>query len=369
MRIVPINSVTSGSVLANNIFSENGDILLKKGVILTKNLIDRIVDNGVYTVYIDDGYTDHEIVDIIQPEVRLKAMKAIKETFTQIENYNKQLESQVDSFSKKIQMKSMGKYVSKLKGIAEFIVDDISNSRQLMINLVDIKNLNNYLYEHSLSVAILSTVVGLEMRLNKHQLYNLFLGAMVHDIGKLFINKNLISQSDPYNVEEQKAVDKHTEMGYEYLKENYNFEAPARLISLQHHECFDGTGYPKGMQGDSIHIFSRIVAVCNTYDMMVSDTPQQAAIPVNEALEYIMGNAGSCFDFNVVEIFSRKVNPYPIGTLVELSNGEIHLVIGDNPNFPLRPIVQKVNTELRTLENKAIDLMKVTDIVISKIHY
>jgi HD-GYP domain-containing protein (c-di-GMP phosphodiesterase class II) len=369
MRIIPINSVKKGTVLANNIFSENGDILLKKGVILTEHLIERVIENGIITVYIDDGYTDHEVLDVIQPEIRIKAMKAIKETFKQIENYNQQLENQVDGFNKKIQMKSMEKYVGKLKSITQFIVDDISNSHQLMINLVDIKNLNNYLYEHALSVAILSTVVGIELRLTKHQLYNLFLGAMVHDIGKLFIDKSLISQKEPYSLQQQEAYDQHTKIGYEYLKENYNFEAPARIISLQHHECFDGTGYPKGMEGDSIHLFSRIVAVCNTYDEMVSDTPQAVGIPVNEAIEFLMGNAGACFDFKVVEVFTRKVNPYPIGTLVELSNNEVYLVTANHANFPMRPTVQKVNTRTKSLLNEIIDLMEVKDLVIQKIVY
>jgi len=369
MRIVPINSVLDGAILANNIFSENGDILLKKGVVLTRHLIDRIVDNGVYTVYVNDGYSDTEIHDIIEPEVRQKATQAIKKSFKQISHFNVQMNGQVDSFKKKLEMKSMDKYLGRLKSISEYIVDDIANSRQLMINLVDIKNVNNYLYEHSLSVAILATVIGIELKLNKHQLYNLFLGSVLHDVGKLFISKDILNQTDPYSIDQQNEFDSHTRKGYDYLKENYNFEIPARLISLQHHECVDGTGFPLGMEGDSIHIFSRIVAVCNTYDNMISDTPQQAAIPVNEALEFIMGNAGACFDFKIVDIFTRKINPYPVGTLVELSNGQFGVVIQDHANYPLRPIVQRIQLESKKVLDEYFDLMIIKDIVIKNIHY
>lgn len=364
MRPVPIHTVKSGIILGQNIFSENGDVLLKKGVILTDNLLQRILENNIFTIYVDDGFIDETIEDIVKPEVRQKALQSIKETFRHIESFSRDAESDTLGLKQRLSAKSMEKYMGKLRNVAESIVEDIGNSHQLMVNLVDIKNLNNHLYEHALQVAILATVVGVEMKLDKHQLYNLFLGAIVHDIGKLFIPKSLITKKPPYTKEELEYLKRHTTLGYDYLKEHFHFEAPARIVSLQHHECHDGTGYPKGTSGDNLHLFSKIVAVCNIYDNLVSDTPASPAITPHEALEFLMGNAGRCFDFKVIEVFTRKVNPYPPGTLVTLSSGAVACVIRETFNFPLRPTVQLIDLVQKKLDRQVIDLMEIKDLTI-----
>ncbi len=364
MRIVPINSVSSGVQLGQNIHSVNGDILLKRGVVLTDQLLTRIRNNDIYTIYIDEGYTDEMIEDIIRPEVRQKAIQAIKETFKQVDSFSRDNLDDSPDLKKRLQAKGMEKYMLKLKNICDCIVDDISHTQHLMVNLVDIKNLSNHQYEHALSVAILSTVIGIEMKIDRHQLYNLFLGAILHDIGKLFISKELLTQKTPFTLEQLNQIRQHTQLGYHYLKENYHFEAPTRIVALQHHECWNGTGYPKGTSGENLHLFSRIVAVCNTYDNLVSDKPLSPAVSAHEAIEFIMGNAGQCFDFKIVEVFTRKINPYPVGTVVHLSNGLYAVVMKETPNFPLRPLVQVVDPILKKLLTAQYDLMIIKDLTI-----
>jgi HD-GYP domain-containing protein (c-di-GMP phosphodiesterase class II) len=369
MRIVPVNSVSSGIVLGQNIYSDNGDILLKKGVVLTDNLLTRILENNIFTIYINDGYTDQEIEDVIRPEVREKALKAIRNTFKHIADFSQQEPGEMRlDLKRQLQQKSMSKYMKRLQAICEYIVDDISQSQQLMINLVDIKNLNAHLYQHSLSVAILSVVIGIELKLDKHSLYNLFLGAVLHDIGKLFIPKDIVNPNIPLQPTQHNALVKHPMLGYEYLKENYHFEAPMRVIALQHHEHFDGSGYPRGTSHDNLHLFSRIVAVCNAYDNLVSDTLFSPAVSPHEAIEYLMGNAGSLFDFQVIDVFCHKVNPYPVGTIVMLSTMVYAVVIKCTPNYPLRPIVQLVDFTTKKLVGTPIDLMVIKDITIIDVY-
>lgn len=364
MRPVTINSVKEGAILGQNIYSENGDILLKKGVILTDHLLLRIVENNIFTIYVDDGFIDVTIEDIVKPEVRQKALKSIKETFRHIESFGREAENDALGLKQRLKAKGMEKYMSKLKNITESIVEDIANSHQLMVNLVDIKNLNNHLYEHALQVAILATLVGIELKLDKHSLYNLFLGAVLHDIGKLFIPKDLLEKKPPYTQSELATLKSHTSRGYDYMKDHFHFEAPARIVSLQHHECCNGTGYPFGKNGDNLHLFSRIVAVCNTYDNLVSDSPSATAVTAHEALEFLMGNAGTCFDFKIVEVFTRKVNPYPPGTLVQLSTGDMACVIKETFNYPLRPVVQGIDLDKKQLNRQILDLMQVKDVTI-----
>lgn len=369
MRIVPTNCVSGEAYLAKHIYNETGNILLKKGTKLTDTLLKRIEENLIYTIYIDDEYSIGEIQELVRPELKVKAIQALKETFTFIEKsfaHDKKIDL---GLKKQLNLKSMEKYITGLKAVSEMIIEEISSNHQLMINLVDIKNLNNHTYEHSLNVAVLSLVVGIEMKFSSKELSQLFLGALLHDVGKTLLPKDLVNKSDPYTDEEEHIMKAHPFLGYEYLKDNFSFTNGCKLSVLQHHERFDGTGYPKGIPGSVIHRYAKIVAVADTYDNMTSDTPQKRAFPPNEALEYIMGAGDSHFDHEISTIFSRKIVPYPEGTLVRLSNESYAIVTGVNINYPMRPIVKILEKNVPREQLKTIDLMKDTNLTILNIQY
>lgn len=370
MRIVPLNCVPPEATLAKTIYNANGNILLRRGTTLTPSLLDKIKASDINTVYVDDGYCDEEIHDIIQPEVRAKAVKTIKETFRAMEEDIKKTLDISRDFNRRLQKRAMSKYMEKLKGITEAILEDIMNSHHLMVNIIDIKHLGEYMYEHALNVAILSLVIGMELRMSKHELFTLFTGAVLHDIGKVFMDPDVLDMGDSMTEAGAEVYKTHPEEGYNYLKENKGFAATAKIIIIQHHEHVDGTGFPHGTHDGAIHRNARIVAICNTYDKMTSDAKNSPAVPANEAIEYIMGNAGTKFDFDLVNIFVKKVNPYPVGTLVDLSNNKTAVVIDTNVDLPLRPVVQVlevVNKEV--IKRECYDLLDKTDITIKRIRY
>lgn len=370
MRIIPINCVTQETTLAKTIFNDKGNILLRQGTILTKSLLQKIKQSGVNTIYIDDGYSDIEIEDVIKPELRQAAVKSIKDTFKAIEHdLNKRMEGD-QHLQKRLKAKVMSKYVESLKGISDAIIDDILKSRGLLVNIIDIKHVGDYAYEHALNVAILSLITGIEMRLKRHDLLTLFIGAILHDVGKVFIDKEVLEAGEDRTEIQQLLYQTHVDQGYNYLKENKGFSATSKIIIIQHHEHYDGTGYPHGTHGEAIHRNARIVSICNTYDKLTSDAPNSPAVPANEAIEYIMGNAGREFDFDIANVFVRKINPYPIGTLVELSDTRKAVVKDTNLDFPLRPIVQVLELVYGIVKKKEfIDLMVVSDITIVKIRF
>lgn len=370
MRIIPVNCITHETTLAKTIYNASGNILLKKGSKLTSSLLQKVKNSGIHTLYIDDGYSEVEIEDVIKPELRYAAVKTIKDTFKSIEqDLNNTLHAD-QKLKKRLKAKVMSKYVSKLRHVADAIIEDIMKSHNLLINVIDIKHLGEYAYEHALSVAILSLITGIELRMNKHDLFTLFTGAILHDLGKVFVPEDILSAGDNMTEEEYEEYKSHPQKGYDYLRENKGFAATAKIVILQHHENFDGSGFPNGTYGKNIHRNARIVSICDTYDKMVSDSKGSPAIPANEALEYIMGSAGSQFDFDIANVFVRKINPYPIGTLVDLSSGHTAVVIGTNSDYPLRPIVQILKITQGNVEKKeVIDLLIQTDVTIKQIRY
>ncbi len=369
MRLVPIGCVVEGSTIAKDIMNSQGTVLLKKGVVLNDALITRVEENNILSVYVDDAYSEQEINDIIKPEVRQKTVLAIKETFENIERFNLRAKSTEMDLNKRLMVKGMEKYMDNLKQMSKYIVDEMTSNRHILINLVDIKNIDTYTYQHSLNTAILALILGIELKLRKEDLFPLFFGALMHDIGKAFLPSTIVNKRGNYSSEEMEKIKEHPQLGYDYLKEHYGINSASKVVAVQHHEKVDGSGYPRGMSGEHIHRFARIVAIADCYDAMTSDTPNSVALPPNEAIEYIMGAAGSHFDFDMASIFVRKVIPYPEGTLVNLSNGNVAVVDLVNPNYPMRPRVKILKKGVHLDNLKVIDLIKETSITILSIQY
>lgn len=369
MRLIPIHCVKEGTLLAKTIYNSTGNILLREGVELNRALLERIEENGILTLYINDSYSDDIIEDIIKPELREKAVKAIRDTFEHIIHNNIVTETETSDFKQKLIIKGMQKYLKNLKSLSTSIIEEIQSKKNLMINLVDIKNIDNYTYDHSLNVAILSLILGIELKLSKSHLHALFIGALLHDIGKSFIPPAILNKETELTPDEFEFFKTHTIKGYEYIKDNYGLDANSKVIVLQHHEFYDGSGYPKGTSNEHINKLARIVCITNFYDELTSDSPKHRAVPPNEAIEYIMGAAGRYFDFEMADTFVKKIVPYPVGTLVQLSNELIGVVKEIHPNYPLRPKLRYVERGTGKICDEIIDLMIEKNITITGVQY
>ncbi|PLX33690.1 MAG: HD family phosphohydrolase, partial [Clostridiales bacterium] len=266
MRLVPISCIKENTLLAKTIYDIDGRTLLKRGVPLNQKLILKIRKYGIKSLYIDDDYSHIEIKEIIKPEIKRRALKAIKSTFDT-------LKKQREHFDK-----NGTDNVSLLAKIAKDIVNDLLSQNQIFVNMVDIKTMDNYTYEHSLSVAILSLILGVEVGLGRDELCDLCIGAMLHDVGKIFVPLEILNKPSTLTQHEYEIIRNHTVCGYDYLYNDNAVKSSSRLIALQHHEACDGTGYPNGLFPPQIHKFSKIVAIADIYDAMTSDRPYRPGI-------------------------------------------------------------------------------------------
>ncbi|MBU5592193.1 HD-GYP domain-containing protein [Clostridium sp. MSJ-4] len=365
MRLVPIECVKEGAYLAKTIFDDEGRPLLREGVKLSKNMINRIKSIHIYSVYIIDEYSQAEIDDIIKPELRQKAIGTIKGTFSSIDKFSKAYPSK----SNNSLIKEREKYFDSIYSVAEELLEEILSNSSIMVNLVDIKSLDSYTYQHCVNVAVLSLILGIQLQLNKYDLLDLCVGALVHDIGKSFVPAEVLFKPGPLNDQELLIMQEHVTKGYDYLRGVLAISSKSRIIALQHHEKYDGSGYPEQRKGTEINYLARIVAIADVYDALTSDRPYRRALSPNESMEYIMANASTHFDYDMVKAFARVIVPYPKGTLVKMSNGEI-AVVGDTiPNFPLRPNITVVKSSDPSREGTEISLVKNLSLVIENVEY
>lgn len=366
MRIIPIECIRNGSFLGKTIYDNSGRVLLKAGSELTDSLLDRIKHLQILSLYVLDEYSEGEVEDIIKPELRQKTISIVKDTFANISRFNSIKNSEITN--RKIAKKDL-KYFDSINLVAEELLENILNNKNILVNLVDIKSMDNYTYQHCVNVAILSLIIGIGLKLRKRDLIDLCVGALVHDVGKVFISKDIINKTGPLTSKEYDFMKEHPKKGYDYLGNHIDIHAACKLIAYQHHERFDGGGYPFGLKGDKINYLSRIVSIADVYDALTSDRSYRRAMCASDALEYIMANAGSMFDYEMVSIFTKLIVPFPFGTVVKLSNGDVGIVQETPINYPLRPIIRIVKSSDQESEGNCVNLMTELSLVISGIEH
>lgn len=369
MRLVPLECVRENSLLGKNIYDSDGRILLRAGATLTDSRLKKIKELKIFSVYIIDEYSSAEIEDIIKPELRQKSISVIKETFDDIEriasahNFDKRT---IKDYTAREQ-----EYFDSISSIAEELLENILSNKNLLVSLVDIKSMDNYTYAHCVNVAIISIVLGISLNLSKQQLTYLCFGALVHDIGKAFIPNDILQKPGKLTPEEFDVIKNHPRYGYDFLNKIFNssISSHIKMIVLQHHERFDGKGYPESTPGPNISYLARIVTIADVYDALTSDRPYKRAMCPSDALEYLMSNAGTLFDYEMLNVFCKVIIPFPQGTIVSLSNGDIGIVEKTFPNFPLRPLVKILKSDVSDNIGSELSLIDNLSIVISNVRY
>lgn len=311
MRLVSVKSLEPGQELARPVHTSSGMVVLNAGITLTEGYINKIRQIGVNKVYIvDERFGDIEINQPLDLTIRINVTKVLTENYMKVHT-----------------SKSMDEYA--IKDAAAKIVDYTREYRGKGISILSTDAVNDYVIEHSINVAILTAFLGNQMSYNFGQLCDLVTGALIHDIGR----KN--------NAEEKPE---HVNIGFEAVRACRGFSLHSTKVCYEHHENYNGSGYPRKIKGNDISEFSRIVRVADYYDNILHgyDNNNTPLMP-HQAFEGILAEAGQILDPDIVEKFRDTVVFYPNGSTVLLSNGLNGVVIQQNMGSPQRPIVRVFN--------------------------
>ncbi len=322
IRRVDLDYVKAGSKLARNIINPNGTMLLSQGTILTDKFIERLKNLNYTSVYIDDGYIDDVVVDeIISEKTRSQALHCIQAAARDIAHH------------RVIKVPSVKKVVSE-------IIEDLIRNQEMMLSLSDISSYDDYTFNHSINVTVVSVMIGMCLFYSQEKLRDLGLGVLLHDIGKTQIPSEILTKPAKLTKEEYEIIKKHTWHGFEILRANPEIKITSAHVALQHHERYDGSGYPRRLKGRRILEFARIASIADVYDALSNDRCYRRKLPAHEVYEHLLTQTGIHFDSNILDRFIQKIALYPQGTKVRLNDGKTGYVIKQNSMSPERPLVR-----------------------------
>lgn len=228
-------------------------------------------------------------------------------------------------------------------------MEQIVHGGKVSLDLVDLRSFDDYTYRHSVNVAVLSTIIGMGVHLKESELTELCAAALMHDLGKICIDEEILNKPARLTKDEYQIMKMHARYSYELIKERLDISAKTKSGVLFHHENEDGSGYPEGLEGEDIHLFARIIHVADVYDALTSKRPYKEPYSSADAIEYLMGGSSILFDRNIVDIFLHYVPAYPKGMNIMLSDGREGIIIENNRENILRP-------KIRLMTGEEIDL-------------
>lgn len=253
---------------------------------------------------------------------------------------------------------SLHESVNVAKDAVADVVESIARNPEAMQLVNNIRKLDEHSYQHAIDVSLLMVALGREMCLFKDDLIEVGLGGMLHDVGEVKpkgVSKiNTIKNITKFRV----YKDDHVQNGINIAMKS-NQSKIVREIIANHHEHFDGTGYPMGRKGGQIGLYGNMICIVDTYVSLINGRNCEVALPPNKALDFMYKQKGRLFHPQMLDQFIQVIGIYPVGTMVRLNTGDVGFVIKQNKTWRMKPVVMVVmNKHREKLETPVhIDLM------------
>ncbi|WP_024300016.1 HD-GYP domain-containing protein [Methylomicrobium lacus] len=264
----------------------------------------------------------------------------------------------IKSFMDEVQLGNSINVQIAEKFVAE-CVNSILQSPDALLWMTQLKNQDLYTSQHSMNVCILAIALGRHLNLSVHELNHLGLCGMMHDMGKMRVPLAILNKPGKLTPAERNIMQSHAELGWKLLMSSSDMYAGAIDVAYSHHERLDGAGYPRKLNSEQITPYTRMVAIVDMYDAMTSDRIYQKGRNHLDAINTMLKAGDSHLDSALTYKFIQCLGIYPPGSVVEMNNGEVAIVIEVNPKLKIRPkIILLLNENKQPRSPRIIDLAK-----------
>jgi len=325
--------------------------------IRSKKEIQKIQHAGIHWVLVNTGKGRIRDPNQSSP-LKVEDQHTFSEEIQTAEQLFNKAKSQVDSLFENMKM-GVTPNIHHIKSLVLELSDSIFRNADALLFLTQVEGKSGDLYQHSINVSILMGVFAKCLGIDPPLLRELMLGGLLHDVGIVSIPKEVLNKPDYLSEPEYLLIKQHVELGKLALEEIGELPEASKLVVLEHHERLDGSGYPKGIGKFEISFYGRMAAIVDVYDAVTSDRTYRKKIRPGMVLRKMMDDGGKELDRDLLREFIKCVGVFPIGSMVELSDGHIAYVQEKVTN-PTQPIVRvfRHKRSKDKLESRVIDLEK-----------
>jgi putative nucleotidyltransferase with HDIG domain len=239
-------------------------------------------------------------------------------------------------------------------------VDSILRNPDALLWMAKIKHVDHYTMEHCLNVSVLAIAFGRHLRMDRQDLIRLGTGGLLHDVGKMKIPDEILNKPGRLTEEEFSVMKQHSELGKELLTKSQGSLNYAVDVAFNHHERMDGKGYPRGLFASELSEYARIVSIVDAFDAMTSNRCYERSRSTLDALKTIYRDRDKHFDEQYALEFIQLMGPYPPGTIVELVNGSVGIVLSSEPKKRHLPRIRLILDQQKQKQpEEIVDLLNV----------
>jgi HD-GYP domain-containing protein (c-di-GMP phosphodiesterase class II) len=338
MRRITIKYAKPGMVLDQTVYDSFGNILVDKAKELDSGLIVSMKEKGVTEIFIRDW----RAVDVLAAPL-----------------FSPQTEGVLAKAFRQLLLDSEGKQRLSIVNINQVHLAMLAMIRDMNLNMIGDINVScsisprDYLYLQPVKTAGLALALGHGLRLSPDELTGLGMAAVFKDIG---LPKNIIENVDWIAEGSSPRMLNHPKVGYKLLNMHKLTSGDTAKAVLQHHEFWNGMGYPQGLKGKDISLFARIIAVADAFVDLLTDRPGRSKCLAHEAIEYIMAGGNDQFDPEIVELLVRRIPSYPAGISVKLSTGDRGIISDPKMGYIGRPVIRICHRPAQGTLKKPFDI-------------
>lgn len=337
MLRLAVDELHAGMRVGRAVVDPEGRVLLKAGTELRTSYIRHLRRLGIPAVYvINELAPDIEPPDVVSPLTRALVQGELRQTMAQM---HRQLSDEVKKGMRAFILPDDG---FRVRAAVGQLVDELAANRSVVLNCHDIRQADAYTLGHSVSVCIMSILVGITLGYDMSRLADLAVGCLLHDVGKVGLPQTILQKGGDLTQQEMQEIRRHPEQGFAVLAAQAGISLVSAHVALQHHERWDGRGYPRGLKGQEIHEYARICAIVDCYDALVTDRVYRKGISPGRALRVLTEGSFGFFDPNLLRAFVANIAPFPVGSMVQLSSGEVAVVLAVERHQRSRPRVRVV---------------------------
>jgi HD-GYP domain-containing protein (c-di-GMP phosphodiesterase class II) len=358
MKTIPTTQLSDGMMFDKPVFVDGENVLVPAGVPIRQKDIDRLLRWDISEVRTDGSPLTAEAKAAGAAPLGGPALKDLPSDKRTLDAYLRA----IDEYEHVANSVAKGEELdrAKIDATVNALLEKLKDSRGEMIQLILMGGrIERKIAASVINVTILSSIMGTVLRLTGHKLIQLATGALLHDIGMVKVPKGILRKKEKLSPEELNQIRTHPIHSYRVISKELKYPEEIGVIALQHHERWDGQGYPRHLRGEDINLAARVVAVADAYIAMINERPHRNSMIGYAAMKNVLSDNGRHFDPRVLKAFLESMGIYPIGSIVQLNNSAIGRVTETHTEAPLRPVVELIIDEYGNSlsERDTVDLL------------